>query len=168
MQGGMDCILMAIIPLPQGPLPWSPLPPVHCLWPKLSWENSIALTGQCQKAENIASPRTMKVVHYIDPTSIANTVHYPSCSMIHLLITLVQTLDHPPSTVQNTHMGFTTHQESDVLKRYLEDFQQADMGGHANIIQKAMGEIYECWPPNSPFNKKEASKVLFVEQCSGF
>ena len=50
----------------------------------------------------------------------------------------------PIDNAQSTHVGFTiARQESDILKGYLEDFQQADTGGCANIIHMAMGEIYQ-------------------------
>ena len=69
----------------------------------------------------------------------------------------------PIDNAQSTHVGFTIAcQESDILKGYLEDFQQADTGGRANIIQMAMGEIYQLRPPNSPFDKKEAGKVYYL------
>ena len=68
----------------------------------------------------------------------------------------------PINNAQSTNVGFTiAHQESDILKGHLEDFQQTDTGGHANIIQMAMGEIYQLRPPNSPFDK-EAGKVYYL------
>ena len=61
------------------------------------------------------------------------------------------------STTENTpnvHMGFTiTHQDAGI--------QQANTGDHADIIQKAMAEIYELRPCNSKFDK-EAGKVCCI------
>jgi hypothetical protein len=61
------------------------------------------------------------------------------------------------------HVGFSiTDQDTHILNEYLDDFQQADSGARADIIQKAMAEIYQLRPSNPSFDKKEASKVLCV------
>ena len=63
----------------------------------------------------------------------------------------------------NVHMGFTTtHQDAGILKEYLDDFQKANTGDRADIIQKAMAEIYEERPHNSKFDKMEAGKACCI------
>ena len=112
-------------------------------------------------------------MYILDPYLIINTIHppfimqndYPSDN------SGGDSAPSPTDNAQTVHLGFTmTQQDTNILKEYLDDFQQADTGDRANIIQKAMAEIYQLRPPNSPFDKKKASKVLsvpFAYQCSG-
>jgi hypothetical protein len=65
---------------------------------------------------------------------------------------------------QSTHVvGFTiTHQDADILKEHLDNFKHAKTGQRADIIERAMAEIFEFQKPDPPFDKKEASKVFCV------
>ena len=47
-----------------------------------------------------------------------------------------------------------------LLQEHLDDFQDADKGAHVTIIERVMGQLYQLRPPNSSFDKKDASKVL--------
>ena len=64
---------------------------------------------------------------------------------------------------QSMHVvGFTiTHQYANILKDHLNDFQHAKTAQHADIMERAMAEIFEPQPQNS-FDKNEASKVFCV------
>ena len=69
----------------------------------------------------------------------------------------------PTDNAPHALTDFTiTHQDAGILKQYLDEFQQANTGDRANIIQKAMAEIYQLQPPNSAFDKKEAGKVFLI------
>ena len=63
---------------------------------------------------------------------------------------------------QTVDVGFTiTHQDSGILCEYLE-FQAADTDLQTRIIEKVMAELYLLHPDNTPFDKKEASKVCGI------
>ena len=47
-----------------------------------------------------------------------------------------------------------------LLQEHLNDFQDADKGACVTIIERVMGQLYQLHPPNSSFDKKDASKVL--------
>ncbi|KAH8980260.1 hypothetical protein EDB86DRAFT_3088058 [Lactarius hatsudake] len=51
-------------------------------------------------------------------------------------------------------------QDARILKGYVEEFQKADTDTRKTILEKAMGELYALWPPNSAFNKKVAKKKI--------
>src|ERR1700733_6771373 len=69
---------------------------------------------------------------------------------------------------RNVHSGFAiTPKDTEILQKYLEEFQEADSSLRTKIIQKAMAELYLLRPENTPFDKKEASKVcrIYVYLC---
>ena len=49
-----------------------------------------------------------------------------------------------------------------VLRTYLKEFQNADRMARADVIGKALGEIYRCRPGNPQFDKKEATEVCTI------
>ncbi|KAH9015583.1 hypothetical protein EDB85DRAFT_2156541 [Lactarius pseudohatsudake] len=51
-------------------------------------------------------------------------------------------------------------QDACILKGYVEEFQKADTDTWKTILEKAMGELYTLWPPNSTFNKKVAKTKI--------
>jgi hypothetical protein len=61
----------------------------------------------------------------------------------------------------NTHFVITP-QDADILQQYLEEFQEADTSLRNKIIERAMAALYQLRPANTPFNKKEASKVCHM------
>jgi hypothetical protein len=70
---------------------------------------------------------------------------------------------HPPAT------GFQfTPEDKDVLNKYMDEFEQADTQMRNNIVEKVMGELYQFWPGNSGFDKKEAKQacILTLHMCS--
>ena len=63
-------------------------------------------------------------------------------------------------TAQPMDSGFKfTPKDIDVLQKYLDEFQEADTSYRTRIIEKAMGELYQLRPANTPFDKKVVSKV---------
>jgi hypothetical protein len=69
----------------------------------------------------------------------------------------------PPATspIPNACAHFLIAKEdADILWQYLDEFQNADTGSHANIIQRAMAEVYQHHPPNASFDKMEAGEVF--------
>jgi hypothetical protein len=69
----------------------------------------------------------------------------------------------PTHDEQAIGTGFAiSPQDAGILQKYLEEFQEADTSLRNNIIEKAMAELYQLRPANTPFNKKEASKVCCV------
>jgi hypothetical protein len=69
----------------------------------------------------------------------------------------------PPATspIVNAHTCFSIAKEdADILWQYLDEFQNADTGSHANVIQRAMAEVYQHHPPNASFDKMEVGKVF--------
>jgi hypothetical protein len=72
----------------------------------------------------------------------------------------------PTHAEQAMNTGFAiTPQDADVLQQHLEEFQGADTSLRSKIIEKAMTELYQLRPANTPFNKKEASKVSHMYIC---
>ena len=70
---------------------------------------------------------------------------------------------------QTVHSGFAiTPKDTEILQQYLEEFQEADSSLRTKIIEKAMAELYLLRPDNTPFDKKEASKVcrIYVHSCA--
>ena len=55
-----------------------------------------------------------------------------------------------------------------LLQGHLDDFQDADKGACAIIIERVMGQLYQLQPPNTSFDKKDASKVLSEPYRYGF
>jgi hypothetical protein len=69
----------------------------------------------------------------------------------------------PTQDEQATDTGFTiTPQDTVILQQYLDEFQEADTNLRSKIIEKAMAELYQLRPVNTPFDKKEASKVCHM------
>jgi hypothetical protein len=65
-----------------------------------------------------------------------------------------------PSPIVNAHTHFSIAKEdTDILWQYLEEFQKADTGSRANIIQRTMAEVHQLHPPNTSFDKMEAGQV---------
>jgi hypothetical protein len=61
---------------------------------------------------------------------------------------------HPPTD------GFTiTPQDTDILRGYVEEFENADSQMRNKILETSMGELYKLRPANSTFDKKQAKKV---------
>jgi hypothetical protein len=58
----------------------------------------------------------------------------------------------------NTSFAITP-KDAEILQRHLEEFQEADTSLRSKIIEKAMADLYRLRPANTPFDKKEASKV---------
>jgi hypothetical protein len=66
-----------------------------------------------------------------------------------------------PSTAANVHVRFSiSREDADILRQYLDEFQNSETGGRAAIIQRAMAEVYQRYPPNPLFDKLEAGEVL--------
>ncbi|KAN0138807.1 hypothetical protein V8E53_003195 [Lactarius tabidus] len=66
-----------------------------------------------------------------------------------------------PSPIANTSAHFSINKEdADILQQHLDDFQNADTGSCANVIQRAMAEVYQHHPPNTSFDKMEAGKKI--------
>ena len=75
--------------------------------------------------------------------------------------------------------GLATHHAADpliltpqvinILKEYVEEFEQADTQLRKKILERAMGDIYRLRPGNSAFNKEEARMVFFrtMHVCIG-
>ncbi len=53
-----------------------------------------------------------------------------------------------------------TPQDVNILKGYIEEFDQADTQMRSRLLEKAIGEVYLLQPGNSVFNKKEARQVF--------
>ncbi|KAN0136534.1 hypothetical protein V8E53_005581 [Lactarius tabidus] len=51
-------------------------------------------------------------------------------------------------------------EKDDILWQYLDEFQNTDTGSHANVIQRAMAEVYQHHPPNASFDKMEVGKKI--------
>jgi len=61
---------------------------------------------------------------------------------------------------QSPNTGFVIDSnDTAVLKTYLKEFQDGDQTTQADVIGKALGEIYCCRPGNPQFDKKEATDV---------
>jgi hypothetical protein len=61
---------------------------------------------------------------------------------------------HPPTA------GFIfTPEDTNILNKYLDEFEQADTPMRNNILEKVMGEIYRLRPGNTGFDKKEAKQA---------
>jgi len=61
---------------------------------------------------------------------------------------------HPPMT------GFQfTPEDTSILNRYMDEFEQADTQMRNNILEKVMGEIYRLRPGNTRFDKKQAKQA---------
>jgi hypothetical protein len=77
-----------------------------------------------------------------------------------------------PPTAANAHLRFSISKEdAEILRQYLDDFQNSETGGRAAIIQRAMAEVYQRYPPNPLFDKLEAGDVshrLFEHQIHLF
>jgi hypothetical protein len=66
-----------------------------------------------------------------------------------------------PSPIANTSAHFSIDKEdADILHQHLDDFQNADTGSHASVIQRAMAEVYQHHPPNTSFDKMEVGKGM--------
>jgi hypothetical protein len=71
---------------------------------------------------------------------------------------------HPPKD------GFKmTPHDINILRRYMEEFEQSDTQMRNKILEKAMGEIYRLRPGNSAFDKKDAKQVCLrtLQICVG-
>jgi hypothetical protein len=65
------------------------------------------------------------------------------------------------SSLVSSFSGFLAMTEKDdILWQYLDEFQNTDTGSHANVIQRAMAEVYQHHPPNASFDKMEVGKVF--------
>ncbi len=53
-----------------------------------------------------------------------------------------------------------TPQDINILREYVEEFEQADTQLRKKILERAMGDIYRIQPGNSAFNKEEARTVF--------
>jgi hypothetical protein len=61
---------------------------------------------------------------------------------------------HPPTT------GFQfTPEDTNILNKYLDEFEQADTQMRNNILEKVMGELYRLRLGNSAFDKKEVKQA---------
>jgi len=61
---------------------------------------------------------------------------------------------------QSINLGFVLGpNDIEVLKTYLKEFQDGDQTTRADVIGKALGEIYHHRPGNPQFDKKEATDV---------
>src|SRR6266571_3848984 len=58
-----------------------------------------------------------------------------------------------------------TPQDINILKEYVEEFEQADTQLRKKILERAMGDIYRLRPGNSAFNKEEATQL--AQELSG-
>ncbi|KAN0131057.1 hypothetical protein V8E53_011193 [Lactarius tabidus] len=66
-----------------------------------------------------------------------------------------------PSTAANVHVRFSiSREDADILRQYLDEFQNSETGGRAAIIQRAMAEVYQRYPPNPLFDKLEAGEKI--------
>jgi hypothetical protein len=69
--------------------------------------------------------------------------------------------EHPSDPIMHlptTSFQFTPEDKT-VLKRYMDEFEQADKHMRNNILEKVMGELYKLRPGNSTFDKKEAKQA---------
>jgi hypothetical protein len=55
-----------------------------------------------------------------------------------------------------------TGEDAELLKEYLDDFQDGKADVRTKIIENAMADLVAIRPDNEPFNKGEASKVIFA------
>lgn len=62
--------------------------------------------------------------------------------------------------------GFTLNaKDADILKRYLDEWKDANTQARRTIYEKSMGDIYKLRPGNSAFNKKDAKEVFVLITC---
>jgi hypothetical protein len=52
-----------------------------------------------------------------------------------------------------------TPEDTSILNRYMDEFEQADTQMRNNILEKVMGEIYRLRPGNTRFDKKQAKQA---------
>ena len=68
-----------------------------------------------------------------------------------------------PFPTEVVHMPFSIRkQDGDILQQYIDQFQDAKTEDRADIIERAMAEIYALHPPNTLFDKMDASTVIGV------
>jgi hypothetical protein len=66
-----------------------------------------------------------------------------------------------PSATDGVHQCFSiAKQDADILHQHLYEFQTVDKDTCADIIQRAMVEIYQLHLSNTSFDKMEAGQVL--------
>jgi hypothetical protein len=66
-----------------------------------------------------------------------------------------------PSPIVNACAHFSiAREDADILRQHLDEFQNADTDSRANVIQRAMAEVYQRHPPNTSFDKMEAGEVF--------
>ena len=119
----------------------------------------------------IISPILVRIIH-------THSILHPILSTIYISFimqneyfsdSLSRESDHSQShNDQALNVGFTiTPQDSGILQEYLEEFQAADTDVRTRIVEKVMAELYLLRPANTPFDKKEASKVccISMNQC---
>jgi hypothetical protein len=59
-----------------------------------------------------------------------------------------------PSATDGVHQCFSiSKQDANILHQHLDDFQKADKDTHADIIQRAMVQIYQFHLSNASFDK---------------
>ena len=64
---------------------------------------------------------------------------------------------------QSINLGFVLGPDDiEVLKTYLKEFQDGDRTTQADVIGKALGEVYRRRPGNPQFDKKEATEVCMI------
>jgi hypothetical protein len=65
-----------------------------------------------------------------------------------------------PHNDQSIDNGFIIGpKDKEVLKTYLKEFQDGNRETRADVVGKALGEIYRRRPGNPTFDKKEATEV---------
>lgn len=52
-----------------------------------------------------------------------------------------------------------TTEDKSILMGYADEFERADTQMRRNILEKAMGKLYNLRPGNSAFDKKEAKEA---------
>jgi hypothetical protein len=66
-----------------------------------------------------------------------------------------------PLATDGVHQHFSiSKQDADILHQHLDDFQKADKDTCADIIQRAMAQIYQLHLSNASFDKMGAGQVL--------
>ncbi len=65
-----------------------------------------------------------------------------------------------PATHHAADPLILTPQDINILREYVEEFEQADTQLRKKILERAMGDIYRIRPGNSAFNKEEARTVF--------
>lgn len=69
----------------------------------------------------------------------------------------------PGNNGQTSNKAFEiTQDDAGVLRDRLQEFQKADTERRSGIIQEVMARLYLLRPPNTPFDKMDASKVCGI------